>query len=116
MQVSIMGQLQQAGQSTVATELDKINQEIAETKEKKAKAQKEKQQYENELARLQQRDIHKERNKRTRRLIERGAILEKAIGNADRLTNEQIQELLYAAFSAPAITEKMRIMLLANGM
>ena len=40
-----------------------------------------------------------ERKKRTRRLIERGAILESAIGNATDFTNEQIQTLLIEIFS-----------------
>lgn len=41
-----------------------------------------------------------ERKKRTRRLIERGAILESVIGNAEDFTNEQIQALLIEIFSS----------------
>lgn len=41
-----------------------------------------------------------ERKKRTRRLIERGAILESVIGNATDFTNEQIQALLIEIFSS----------------
>lgn len=41
-----------------------------------------------------------ERKKRTRRLIERGAILESVIGNATDFTNEQIQALLIEVFQA----------------
>ena len=52
-----------------------------------------------------------ERKKQTRRLIERGAILESVIGNAEDFTNEQIQALLIEIFSseiARAKVEKMR--------
>lgn len=52
-----------------------------------------------------------ERKKRTRRLIERGAILENVIGNAEDFTNEQIQVLLIEVFSsefARSAVEKMR--------
>ena len=52
-----------------------------------------------------------ERKKRTRRLIERGAMLESVIGNATDFTNEQIQALLIEIFSsefARAKVEKMR--------
>lgn len=52
-----------------------------------------------------------ERKKRTRRLIERGAILESVIGNATDFTNEQIQALLIEIFSsefARAAVEKLR--------
>ena len=105
---SIIEQLHQAKQSIETTELDKINKEIAVTQEQKAKAQEEKRQYENQLKRLQQKEIHKEHNKRTHRLIVRGAILEKAIPNSNTLTNEQIQELVYFAFSAPIVAEKLK--------
>lgn len=52
-----------------------------------------------------------ERKKRTRRLIERGAILESVIGNATDFTNEQIQALLIEIFSsefARSAVEKLR--------
>lgn len=52
-----------------------------------------------------------ERKKRTRRLIERGAILESVIGNVTDFSNEQIQALLIEIFSsefARAKIEKMR--------
>ena len=41
-----------------------------------------------------------ERKKRTRRLIERGAILESVIGNAEDFSNEQLQALLIEIFSS----------------
>ena len=52
-----------------------------------------------------------ERKKRTRRLIQRGAILESVIENAEDFTNEQIQTLLIEIFStdfARAKIEKLR--------
>lgn len=52
-----------------------------------------------------------ERKKRTRRLIERGAILESVIGNATDFTNEQIQTLLIEIFAVDFVrakTEKLR--------
>lgn len=52
-----------------------------------------------------------ERKKRTRRLIERGAILESVIGNATDFSNEQIQALLIEVFSsefARSAVEKLR--------
>lgn len=52
-----------------------------------------------------------ERKKRTRRLIERGAILESVIENSTDFSNEQIQVLLIEIFSsefARAKVEKMR--------
>lgn len=52
-----------------------------------------------------------ERKKRTRRLIERGAILESVIENSTDFSNEQIQALLIEIFSsefARAKVEEMR--------
>ena len=74
------------------------------------------QQHENELKRLQQLKKETDRKARTKRLIERGAIMESMIPDADVLTNEQIKTFLektitssYAVkilteFSAQAIT------------
>lgn len=68
-----------------------------------------------QLAHRQDRLVSKlkieERKKRTRRLIERGAILESVIGNATDFTNEQIQALLIEVFSsefARSAVEKLR--------
>lgn len=52
-----------------------------------------------------------ERKKRTRRLIERGVILESVIGNAEDFSNKQIQALLIEVFSsefARSAVEKLR--------
>ena len=48
-----------------------------------------------------------ERNMRTKRLVERGAILESIIGNATDFTNEQIQHLLIDIFSDNSVRAKV---------
>ena len=52
------------------------------------------------LEEAQARDRAKERKTRTRRLIQEGAILEKALPQATRMTLEQLEELLWEAFKA----------------
>ena len=49
-----------------------------------------------------------ERKKRTKRLIERGAILESVIGNADNFSNEQLQTLLIEIFSSESAMAKVK--------
>lgn len=49
-----------------------------------------------------------ERKKRTRRLIERGAILESVIGNAEDFSNEQLQALLIEIFSSEFARGKIK--------
>lgn len=51
-------------------------------------------QLENQKKQLLQQQREQARKARTRRLIERGAILESLIDGADTLTNKQIQEFL----------------------
>jgi len=63
------------------------DERIAETKEKIT-------QYENQYKRLLQQRKELERKARTRRLIERGAILESLIDGAETLTNEEIKAIL----------------------
>ena len=46
------------------------------------------------------RNRKKERSIRTRRLIQEGAILEKALPQATRMTLEQLEEFLWEAFKA----------------
>ena len=52
------------------------------------------------LEEAQARDRAKERKTRTRRLIQEGAILEKALPQAARMTLEQLEEFLWEAFKA----------------
>ena len=49
-----------------------------------------------------------ERKKRTKRLIERGAILESVIGNAEELSNKQLQTLLIEIFSSESVRAKVK--------
>ena len=49
-----------------------------------------------------------ERKNRTKRLIERGAILESVIGNAEELSNEQLQTLLIEIFSSESVRAKVK--------
>ena len=64
-----------------------LDERIAETKVKIS-------QYENQVKQLAQRQKEAERKARTRRLIERGAILEAFLPEPESLSNEQIKELL----------------------
>jgi thiamine kinase-like enzyme len=56
-------------------------------------------QYGHQVTILENRKIDQKRKARTRRLIERGAMLEKFISNADTLTNDEILSILKAHFS-----------------
>ena len=52
------------------------------------------------LEEAQARDRVKERKIRTRRLIQEGAILEKALPQTTRMTLEQLEKFLWEAFKA----------------
>ena len=52
------------------------------------------------LEEAQARNRAKERKARTRRLIQEGAILEKALPQATRMTLEQLEEFLWETFKA----------------
>ena len=52
------------------------------------------------LEEAQARDRAKERKARTRRLIQEGAILEKALPQTTWMTLEQLEEFLWEAFKA----------------
>ena len=52
------------------------------------------------LEEAQTRDRVKERKARTRRLIQEGAILEKALPLVQQMTLEQLEEFLWEAFKA----------------
>ena len=67
---------------------------IAEVKVQIAKTENDIRQGENKVKRLLQQNNQQERKDRTRRLIERGAILESLVPDAVKLSNEQIKTLL----------------------
>ena len=71
-------------------------------------------QHENKLRQLQQRQKEQERKDRTRRLIERGAILESLIDGAESVTNEQIKTLLQAVLSTAAARDKLTAFVTKN--
>ena len=52
------------------------------------------------LEEAQMRDRNKERKVRTRRLIQEGAILEKALPHTTQMTLEQLEEFLCEVFKA----------------
>lgn len=56
---------------------------------------------------MQQQKEH-DRKARTKRLIERGAILESLIGNAEALSNEEIKALLQTVLASAPASEKSR--------
>lgn len=66
------------------------------------------QQLENRAKRLTQAHSQLERKARTRRLIQRGAILEGFIPDAETMTNEQIQTVLLAAFHTTAVIKALK--------
>ena len=64
-------------------------------------------QNENHIKMLLQKKTHAERNARTRRLIERGAILESVVYQAESLTNEQLKQLLRLALATYGVREML---------
>lgn len=72
------------------------------------KKQKEITQLEHKQNRLLAKQKVIERKKRTRRLIERGAILESVISNAEDFSNEQLQTLLIEIFSSEFAKGKIK--------
>ena len=72
--------------------------------EKIESIQEEIRQLENQKRKLLQQQKEQKRKARTKRLIERGAILESLVEGAETLTNEQIKSLLVVALNAePAV-------------
>ena len=72
----------------------------------------------NKKKKLLSKQKNEERRKRTKRLIERGAILESVIGNAEDFSNEQIKDILIKILSgenARAEIEKTRAEATAKG-
>lgn len=72
-----------------------------------AKAEEQIKQLNNKKKRLISEQKQAERKKRTKRLIERGAILESVLGNTEDFSNEQIQSLLIEIFSSESVRAKV---------
>lgn len=79
------------------------------------KTQEQIEQLNNKKKRLISQQKNDERKKRTKRLIERGAILESVIENAADFTNEQIQALLIDVFSNAETKAKIENLRRTNG-
>ena len=73
-----------------------------------AKTQAQINQLTNKKKRLISEQKQAERKKRTKRLIERGAILESVINNAENFSNEQLQALLIEIFSSESVRAKVK--------
>lgn len=73
-----------------------------------AKAEEQIRQLNNKKKRLISEQKQAERKKRTKRLIERGAILESVIGNSEDFSNEQLQTLLIEIFSSESVRAKVK--------
>ncbi|MDL2327949.1 DUF3847 domain-containing protein [Ruminococcaceae bacterium OttesenSCG-928-A11] len=87
---------------TTSSKSEKLNVQIAQT-------EKEIRQLENRCKRLAGSQSQLERKARTRRLIERGAMLEGFIPEAETLTNEQIMSVLMALFHTTAAAQALEI-------
>jgi multidrug resistance efflux pump len=79
--------------------IEKLRAERDKTEQKIAEAEREIQQGENKIKRLTNSLSAAERKARTRRLIERGAIAESFIENADTLSNDECKAALKTAFA-----------------
>ena len=73
-----------------------------------AKTQEQIKQLTNKKKRLISEQKQTERKKRTKRLIERGVILESVIGNAEDFSNEQLQAILIEIFSSEFAKGKIK--------
>ena len=80
--------------------IEKVRAEITKTTQELADAERELERLEHKSARLTQSLSAQERKARTRRLIERGAIAESFVDNAETLTNDEFKAVLSRAFRA----------------
>ena len=82
--------------------IEKVRAEQEKTKRELADAERGLEQLEHKVTRLTQSLSAEERKARTRRLIERGAIAESFVPNADALTNDELKAVLKKAFAVNA--------------
>ena len=78
---------------------------LAEVSEKIVKVENDIRQSENKVKRLLQQNNQQERKERTRRLIERGAILESLLPEAKNLSGEEVKIILRYALGTEAVKE-----------
>jgi multidrug resistance efflux pump len=86
----------------IDAKIEKLRAERGATLAKIEKAEREIEQAENKIKRLMRSHSTQEYKARTRRLIQRGAITEKFIPDAETLTNDEVQERLAQAFRSEA--------------
>jgi predicted nucleic acid-binding Zn-ribbon protein len=79
--------------------IEKVRAEQEKTKKELATAERELEQLEHKSARLTQSLSAQERKAWTRRLIERGAIAESFVDNAETLTNDEFKAILQHKFT-----------------
>jgi predicted RNase H-like nuclease (RuvC/YqgF family) len=80
--------------------IEKLRAEQEAVKKEIQEAEREIEQGENKIKRLKRSLSKEERNARTRRLIQRGAIAEKFIPDAEDLSNDEIETVLAKVFRA----------------
>ncbi|MGF3112973.1 DUF3847 domain-containing protein [Facklamia sp. P9177] len=78
--------------------LNQVKDEIENLLEEKGKCELELEQLKNQEKKIKRQISQKERKKRTKRLIERGAILESYIEKAEEKSNDEIIEILDKVF------------------
>ncbi|MGF3066987.1 DUF3847 domain-containing protein [Facklamia sp. P12950] len=78
--------------------LNQVKDEIKNLLEEKEKCVLELEQLKNQEKKIKRQISQRERKKRTKRLIERGAILESYIDKAEEKSNEEIVEILDKVF------------------
>jgi uncharacterized coiled-coil DUF342 family protein len=82
--------------------IEKLRAEQAKVAEQIAKAEREVEQAENKIKRMMGALSKEQRKARSHRLIQRGAILEKFIPDAETLTNDELTAVLKRIFRASA--------------
>ena len=96
-----LSNLQHIKESEIADKkIEKLRAEQNAVRKEIEKAEREIEQGENKIKRLMNYMSTAERKARTRRLIQRGAIAEAFISDAENLTNDEIQAALAKAFRA----------------
>ena len=84
--------------------IEKLRAERAKTEQQLADAEREIEQLEHKIARMKNSLSVAGRKARTRRLVQRGAIAESFIDNADALTNDEFKSILVSEFSTGNVT------------
>ena len=89
-------------------------EQIKDTQIELEKVRAEKKQKENQLAKLQKQEREKEHRVRTRRLIQKGAVLESVDPNLAQLNEEQLKACLREIFSNHTVQEVAKNHLLSQ--